>query len=202
MKRDTTIGLQHQSTRRHQVLIHLRWCMGNVGQDQSHIKMISQTSSAHRGETNQRLVSIPPRKGSMRLKIDTAIEEDDSTLYDSPISPSSTAPSWRPERASTQSALSAETCNGPHTPRAESVSLPIQEDLDEGLGLGYRVGSQQGLWISGTSMLDGSDSAVNDKSTWWEDTVSHLILYHRVGSVWPSPVAKSNVTWALRQAPC
>lgn len=103
------------------------------------------------------------RSNSMRLSIDTADFQIPHYDTSPPFTPSPTAPSWRPERASTQSAFSAETWAGPDTPKAESITLPILEDDDEdgdgdGNGHGQRLRPPR---------------AMAERETWWcsEDNV-------------------------------
>lgn len=145
--------------------------------------MVPHLSSSTHGRVGDRPIVAPIRTADKSLQLTMSNEYDTSMqsayAHDSPISPLSTAPSWRPERASTQSAFSAETCNGPHTPKAESISLPKLEDVDEGEDLGRErfFGSENARANeSGNAGLKGVTSSLGvdgkNEGIWWEDLVS------------------------------
>jgi hypothetical protein len=132
---------------------------------------------------------------SETLRINTSSEYDASTqnFYDSPASPYSTAPTWRPERASTQSAFSAETWNGPHTPKAESIILPILEDVDEDVGhlvLGSEGEIGNNEWRNVTSSL-GVD--MHAERLRLEDLVSPTLF--SCGSAYKTIHRRLRVNW-------
>jgi hypothetical protein len=125
-------------------------------------------------------------RASLHIDLDTIIV--DQPRYASPLSTASRAPSWRPERDSTQSAFSTETWGVPQTPRTERsdrsslpsihCSISISDSQDDTVSYGG-----EGDTLSLESLGTGNGKTAG----WWIDLV-RIFPYRLLGSSRPLAV--------------
>jgi len=122
------------------------------------------------------------RRASLHIDLDT--NPIDQVRYASPISTYSTAPSWRPERASTQSGFSTETWGGPQTPRTERSDRLSYPNVHGGFGIGVSEDKDDTvtygrLEVEGGEQTPGPGLGLDvgtGKPGWWIDIVSDSLV--------------------------
>jgi hypothetical protein len=113
--------------------------------------------------------SRPRTRVPLHVNIDVNDYMIDQPRYSSPLSTTSTAPSFRIHRSSTQSAFSTDTWGGLQTPRLSLSGFDVGLSVDEILSAGEIRRSD-----SGGMMDDGKTGS------WWVDLVS---LSSRMSSI-------------------
>lgn len=119
------------------------------------------------------------RRASLHIDLDSIVV--DQPRYASPLSTCSAVPSWRPERASTQSGFSTETWGGLQTPRTEQSRLSFPS-IHDGFGIGVSEDKEDTvtygrLEVEGTGYQTpgsrlGLDVGPGKAGGWWIDLVS------------------------------